>query len=69
MRLRIVSDGTSFGTKLYDADTGEELAFGVRAVTWTVSGNTRMATATLEVRNVEVDVIAEDVELPAGVTA
>lgn len=34
MRLKIVSDGTTTGTQLLDADTGQQV-HGVQAIRWT----------------------------------
>lgn len=54
MRLRIVSDGRPSGTRLYDADTGEEVDLMVRAVSWSVSA-LEPASATLELIDVEIE--------------
>jgi ACT domain-containing protein len=67
MRLRIVSDGHATGTKLYDADSGHEIdGARVQSITWRVSGSEYRASATLEIRDVEADVVAEQVkQMPA----
>lgn len=46
MNLRITSDGTPEGTKLFDIRTGRELSLGISKLTWSIEpGN--IATATL----------------------
>lgn len=37
MKLKIISDGTSEGTKVINAATGEEIE-GVERIQWTVTG-------------------------------
>ena len=34
MRLKVVSDGTSEGTKLFDAETGEQFKLACSAIEW-----------------------------------
>lgn len=57
LRLRIVSDGTAFGTYVLDAETGARL-WGVVAIDLHVDLAGASPTATITVRNVEVDVVA-----------
>lgn len=59
MRIRIVSDGIEDGTRIEDADTGDELE-GVIDVVWGVSAGNR-AWAKIAVQDVSVD-ITGDVE-------
>lgn len=54
--LRIVSDGTPRGTRVLNAETGEELA-GVRSVLWHI-GMDGFARATIEVWAVPIDAVA-----------
>lgn len=55
--LRIVSDGTTFGTHVYDAETGKEIE-GVRSVTIFVEARDPHVTAILEVYTADFQVIA-----------
>jgi hypothetical protein len=57
-RIKIVSDGTNLGTHVIDTATGEELK-GVRAVSWSCDAGTRLASATLEVVGLDVEVESE----------
>lgn len=66
-RLKIVSDGTGRGTKVYDAKTGADLtdALMLRAVKWEIVEGTKIAKATLECyAQVEVESDAEVVHVP-----
>ena len=66
MKLKIVSDGTHAGTTLVDAATGEPVP-GVVGVTWSAGmtaptdseGAGRQPFATIVMRGVEVEVIAD----------
>lgn len=55
VKLRIVSDGTAPGTRVEDED-GRTL-HGVQSVEWKVEVGEGMATATLVVHRVPVDVV------------
>lgn len=50
MKLKIISDGTSAGTKVVNAETGEELKNVVR-IQWEIEGRGR-ARATIELDGV-----------------
>src|SRR2546430_324616 len=58
MKLRIVSDGTPTGTWLLDVDTGKDVDLCVTHATWHCEVDS-LATATLVIADVEVDVIGE----------
>ncbi len=55
--LRIVSDGTGLGTKVYDAD-GHEIKGYITKVEWSIEAD-GAGQATLTFANVEVDLIGE----------
>ena len=57
-RIRIVSDGTDYDTKIIDEETGCELT-NVIAVNWTLKKNRIVAEATLILENVPIEVIGE----------
>ena len=57
MRLRIVSDGTPAGTKLIDADTGEQVNNVIKEVTWKMNGSDEYAEVTLKVVDMSVDLV------------
>jgi hypothetical protein len=57
MKIKIISDGTSAGTKIVDQDTGEFLNNAV-SVTWRISVH-GTAVATVTLRDVPVDVVGE----------
>lgn len=56
IRIRIVSDGTTHGTFVTDADTGQQLRF-VKSITWQMDArDKRAAIATIDLYKVEIDV-------------
>ena len=57
MKIKIVSNGTSYGTKVVDSDTGEHLP-NVAKITWTIEAK-GLARCTLELIKVPVEVEAE----------
>lgn len=57
MRLKIVSDGTSNGTKIVDEESGEEVR-GVTHIEWSL-GVDELAKVTIEFEAVSVDVKGE----------
>lgn len=59
MKLRIVSDGTTYGTKVVD-ERGERIE-GVTFVGWTIKAGAS-ATAVLHLRGVGADVAGDRVE-------
>lgn len=66
-RLKIVSDGTRPGTKVYvideaNPDAALEPVKHVTAVSWRFEADKRFATATVEVDAVEVDVVGDEPE-------
>lgn len=60
MKIKILSDGTTHTTRVYayDDDRITDITSCVRAVTWSLSANDIVATATLDVL-AEVDVVGE----------
>ena len=56
MRLKIVSDGELMGTRVINADTGEDLELPLLAIRWSVSGLSNPAVAELTVLLVSVEV-------------
>ena len=58
MKVRIVSNGTGFGTTVQNAETGEVLD-GVTAVTWSFPDPGEFATAVITIVNVAVEVELE----------
>ncbi len=62
MKIKIISDGTANNTKVIDADSGEDLTkqLGVTSITWNVNSDKTFAQAILVVRNVPVEIIAQD---------
>lgn len=56
VRVKVVSDGTPNGTKLFDADTGAELKLPVSAITWHIDADSAgQALVRLTVVQVEVE--------------
>jgi hypothetical protein len=64
-KLRIVSDGTPFNTKVLDAETGEDLQLPVTTIVWRSAPLDRsgLSVASVELAFVSVDVIGD---LPAS---
>lgn len=62
MKLKIISDGTSFGTKLLNEDTGEPIGF-VESIEWKINVGDTFATAVVKFVQVPVEIIAFDVDL------
>lgn len=64
-RYRIVSDGTPMGTKVFDG-AGQQLDMGwVTKVGWSIEGG-GIATATITVANVEVELVGDAQESAKG---
>lgn len=59
MQIKIISDGTVYGTKVVNAETGEEIK-GIGKVEWSVDAyaKSKLATAALHFVDVQVDVLA-----------
>lgn len=64
MKLKIISDGTSVGTKLFDEDTGESVPL-VQRLTWEATADGfNLTKVTVELLNVPVEIVAKaDVDL------
>lgn len=58
MKLKIVSDGTSWGTKVVNADTGESVD-GVASIDWSISANAHEVATIFEVVRVAVEITGE----------
>lgn len=58
MKLKIISDGTAWGTKVVDVETGEELKY-VKSADWHISADDKLAEANLTILHVPVEIIAE----------
>jgi len=57
-KIRIVSDGTGPGTKVFDAD-GTEIKGALTKVEWSIDHEKRVGCATLTYMNVDLDVVGE----------
>jgi hypothetical protein len=55
MRIKIASDGTSYGTKVCNAETGEAIS-GVKAITISACAGVSEVTATITIVNPELDI-------------
>lgn len=64
MKLKIISDGTNAGAKLFDEDTGECLSL-VQKLTWEAAADGfPLSKVTIELLNVPVDIVATaDIDL------
>ena len=58
MKIKIVSDGTSVGTKIVDVETGKAIT-NVSAITWHAEANEVETEATLVLSNVPVELIGK----------
>ncbi len=58
--VKIVSDGTSLGTKVFD-DSGNEIRF-IQGINWHIDVH-GVATATITVLDVELDVVSDVVRI------
>lgn len=56
-RVKIISDGTSYGTKITDME-GKTI-IGISSLTWSVEAGGGLARAVVVFDNVEVDVVGE----------
>lgn len=58
MRVRIESDGTARNTRIYDAETGDDLTakLAVMGITWFISGPDNVAKATLQIEMIGLNV-------------
>lgn len=63
MRLQIKSDGTTTGTQITNAETGEKLGY-VQKITWEVSVEDPVATCTIVIAKMPVEVlgVVEDIK-------
>jgi len=68
MRIRIVSDGTAFGTQLVDADTGANISEGMRCTRVVIDARDGLATATLTVDAVTLDLTTEFTQIERDAT-
>ena len=59
--MRIVSDGTGLGTKVYDAD-GHEIKGCITKIVWAIDGERRTGRARITFDLVEVDLIGQKPE-------
>ena len=57
-RIRIVSDGTAHGTRVYEADTDTDITHMVQAIDWHCDVHTGVATAKVTYAMAVVDVTA-----------
>jgi 23S rRNA maturation-related 3'-5' exoribonuclease YhaM len=57
-QVRIVSDGTALGTKVYDA-TGHEIKGCITKIVWAINGDRRVGRARITFDLVEIDLIGE----------
>lgn len=58
--IKVISDGTPGGSKVTDAETGEDVAGAIRGIVIEVTASGTVAKITY--LNPEVDVVAEEVE-------
>jgi thymidylate kinase len=56
MKLKVISDGTLFGTQIFDMDTGQALK-NVKAVKWCLSADSITADVVIELVKVPVEVV------------
>jgi hypothetical protein len=56
--MRIVSDGTGLGTKVYDAD-GHEIKGCITKIVWMIDGERRTGRARITFDLVEVDLVGQ----------
>lgn len=61
MRIKIVSDGSAYGTHLIDADTGENLDSALRCTHLECDAQDGLMVATLTIRDVAIDVTVPEV--------
>lgn len=54
MELKIISDGTTVGTKLVDAATGEKIQY-VQSIEWEIDAKTLIAYATIKLAKVPIE--------------
>jgi hypothetical protein len=58
MKIKIISDGTSGGTQIIDAETGQAVE-GVTAVLWQITGSRGLAQVALTFEHVEIEAIGD----------
>jgi hypothetical protein len=57
IKLRIISDGTTAGTKVFDEKTGARVE-GVTSVSWNISaGSNTVSSATIQLEFVKLEVV------------
>lgn len=71
VRVKVVSDGTPAGTKVINADTGEDLGLPISAITWHIDGDSagqalvRLTLVQVEVEGEATGLTREREALPA----
>jgi hypothetical protein len=67
MKLKIISNGQAIGTKIINADTGEEIE-GIVSVKWQIDGPGELSKMELQFINIPVEVegIVEDTVIGEG---
>jgi len=58
IKLKIVSDGTAYGTNIYDVESGRKLE-GVIRVNWRIDLKTLTAIADISIIDVPVELVSE----------
>ena len=56
VKYKIISDGTSVGTKLIDIEAGKILT-GIKEITWNCNADSLLSTCTVTLCNVEIDAV------------
>ena len=57
-KFKIISNGTTTGTKIIDLDTGEAISC-VQEITWSCNANDPLVSCTIKLINVEIEVKPE----------
>ncbi len=58
MKLKIISDGTTVGTKLINEETGEMIHY-VQKITWEVNAQGAISKATIELAKIPIEVVVD----------
>lgn len=58
MKLKIISDGTSWGTKVVNADTGESVD-GIVSIDWRITAGGYEIAATLQITRVALEITGD----------
>lgn len=56
-KIKIISDGTAFGTKVIDPETGKEVISNIRSIQIDKIEPGKFMTATIEVNDPELDIL------------